>query len=40
MAADALGDEKIISQLRRTKLIRNARLVPGVLFLMFVKRAA
>src|SRR6202789_4111397 len=33
-AANAPDDEKIISQLQRTKLIRNARLAPGVLFLM------
>jgi hypothetical protein len=39
-AANALDDEKIISQLQRTKIIRNARLTPGVLFLMFVKRPA
>jgi hypothetical protein len=68
-AADALNDEKIISQLRSTRMITNARpthdpngscvlfllgarsdakpattlliaLLPGVLFLMFVKRPA
>src|ERR1700761_968521 len=39
-AANAGGDEKIISQPQRTKLIRNARLTPGALFLMLVKRAA
>jgi hypothetical protein len=39
-AADAVNDEKIVSQLRNTKLITTPGHVPGVLFLMFVKRPA
>jgi hypothetical protein len=39
-AADALNDEKIISQLRDTQMIKRPAFVPGVLFLMLVERPA
>jgi hypothetical protein len=39
-ATDALNDEKIISRPHCEELIKTPGLVPGVLFLMFVKRPA